>query len=143
MSMTARQKGLLDLYYRILNGDVSASDIVGTVDPINLPPEATADIGTARILDGAVTMAKLGSDVTMIKNIQRGSEAVAAGATTTQAITSVDLSKSMLLLNIIPQSGSSTMVGVSVVFTSDVLLTFVSGSASFDAVVEWQVIEFI
>lgn len=70
--LTAQQKGLLDLYYRLVTGSIPASAISGTVSPSNLPSSVTADIGTSRIVDGSITQAKLGADVTMIKSITRG-----------------------------------------------------------------------
>jgi len=95
--LKAQSKAILDIFYRLLSSPVPATDIDGTISPANLPGSVTGDLDGARLMDGTVTMAKLGADVTMIKNIQRCKGTSTASTTFDVAITTVDMSKSCVI----------------------------------------------
>lgn len=147
MSLPAYQKALLDLFYRIKSGQISASDISGTIGEGNLPSSVFADINSSRIVDeaiteakiadGAVTQAKLAGDVSMVKSIQRDTESgIAGSATGTIPITTVDPLKSIVIAN-------SEHADVVYALKSDGTGIEYSNAATSARTLLWQVVEFL
>jgi len=95
-------------------------------------------------------MASLSSYRTPIKSIQRGSSSLSFGtASQTVTITSVDTSKSVLIMTgkSTPNSGGSPLTAKTLftggTLTNSTTLTFKQGAATGMAIVfEWQVIEY-
>ena len=96
--LKAQSKAVLDIFYRLLSSPIDADDINGTIPAANLPGSVTGDLDGARIMDGTITQAKLGSDVSMIKKVQRPTVAdIAGGATVSILIDEVNLDKAFVV----------------------------------------------
>ena len=97
-----------------------------------------------KIADGVITNAKMDAAFTMVNSIQRGTKTVAAGATDTVTITAVVTAKSYVIVNVASEDVSTNQsASCNVTLTNTTTLTFVNRNTSYDAIVDWQVVELI
>lgn len=96
-------------------------------------------INRIRIKDGSITNDKLAAGFTMVNSVQRSTAAVSVPYSTTVnvTITSVDVTKAVLLTNI---SGDGI---VKARLSSATNIELVNASGSHYGYVDWQVLEFI
>lgn len=130
--LDARQKGVLDLYYRLLTGTVPASDLSGTVPEGNLP----AFVTPTQLTDAIAAI-----DMSPIKSIQRGYKVVAAGATEVVTINAVDPDKSILLI-VVASNNQNPVISASLTDVTSFTLVHREASMGGNQYVNWQVVEY-
>lgn len=135
-------KGLLDVLNRLTSARAAALDNLDAAMSSRLASNdarlsnlnATITSRLATNDPRLATLDTLGGGV--IKAVQRGSTTI-TGSTTTQTITAVDLSKSILLF-----SWPDMYITHSAQLTSSTQITFYRSGGTATPVVRWQVVEF-